>query len=35
VLEFAVRGPQDSAAAEAEAQEWLDRRIVAERDSDK
>lgn len=35
VLEFAVRGPQDSAAAEAEAQQWLDRRIVAERDSDK
>jgi hypothetical protein len=35
VLEFAVRGPQDPAAAEAAAQEWLNRRIVAERDSDK
>jgi hypothetical protein len=35
VLEFAVRGPTDPAAAEAAAQEWLNRRIVAERDSDK
>lgn len=35
VLEFAVRGPLDSAAAEAAAQQWLNRRIVAERDSDK
>lgn len=34
VLEFAVRGPQDPAAAEAAAQQWLNRRIVAERDSD-
>jgi exosortase len=31
VLEFAVRGPQDPAAAEAAAQQWLNRRIVAER----
>ena len=30
VLEFAVRGPLDSAAAEAAAQQWLNRRIVAE-----
>ena len=35
VLEFAVRGPQDPAAAEAAAQQWLTCRIVAERDSDK
>jgi hypothetical protein len=35
VLEFAVRGPQDSAAAEAEAQQWLDRRIIADKQSDK
>ena len=30
VLEFAVRGPQDPAAAEAAAAEWLRRRIVPE-----
>ena len=30
VLEFAVRGPTDSAAAEAAAQEWLNRRIIAD-----
>ena len=35
VLEFAVRGPLDPAAAEAAAQQWLERRIVAQRDSDK
>ena len=35
VLEFAVRGPHDSAAAEAAAQEWLDRRLVADKQSDK
>jgi hypothetical protein len=31
VLEFAVRGPQDPAAAEEAAATWLDRRIVAEK----
>jgi exosortase len=31
VLEFAVRGPTDSSAAEAAAQEWLNRRIVADK----
>jgi len=31
VLEFAVRGPLDPAAAEAAAQEWLGRRIVADK----
>ena len=31
VLEFAVRGPQDPAAAEEAAAAWLDRRIVAEK----
>ena len=31
VLEFAVRGPLDSAAAEAAAQQWLNRRIVADK----
>lgn len=35
VLEFAVRGPLDSAAAEAAAQQWLNRRIVADKQSDK
>lgn len=30
VLEFAVRGPLDSAAAEAAAQQWLNRRIIAD-----
>ena len=30
VLEFAVRGPQDPAAAEAAAQQWLNQRIVAD-----
>jgi exosortase len=35
VLEFAVRGPTDSAAAEAAAQEWLNRRLVADKQSDK
>lgn len=30
VLEFAVRGPTDSAEAEAAAQKWLDRRIAAQ-----
>ena len=31
VLEFAVRGPQDPAAAEAAAALWLERRIAAEK----
>jgi len=35
VLEFAVRGPLDSAAAEASAQQWLNRRLVADKPSDK
>jgi exosortase/archaeosortase family protein len=35
VLEFAVRGPTDPAAAEAAAQEWLNRRLVADKQSDK
>jgi exosortase len=35
VLEFAVRGPTDPAAAEAAAQQWLNRRIVADKQSDK
>ena len=35
VLEFAVRGPLDSAAAEAAAQQWLNRRIVPDKQSDK
>ena len=35
VLEFAVRGPTNPQEAEAAAQQWLDRRIVAQRDSDK
>jgi exosortase len=35
VLEFAVRGPTDPAAAEAAAQEWLNRRLVADKRSDK
>lgn len=35
VLEFAVRGPLAPAEAESAAQQWLTRRIVAERDSDK
>jgi exosortase len=35
VLEFAVRGPLDSAAAEAAAQQWLNRRIIADKQSDK
>ncbi len=34
VLEIAVRGPQDAAAAEAAAQQWLDRRISADKQSD-
>ena len=35
VLEFAVRGPTDPAEAEAAAQQWLDRRLVADKQSDK
>jgi len=35
VLEFAVRGPLDPATAEAAAQQWLDRRLVADKPSDK
>ena len=35
VLEFAVRGPTDPAAAEAAAQQWLTRRLVAEKQTDK
>jgi exosortase len=35
VLEFAVRGPTDPAQAEAAAQQWLNRRIVADKQSDK
>ncbi|MFM8790487.1 MAG: hypothetical protein ACKOEI_11685, partial [Chthoniobacterales bacterium] len=35
VLEFAVRGPTDAQEAEAAAQQWLDRRIVADKRSDK
>jgi len=35
VLEFAVRGPTDPAAAEAAAQVWLNRRLVADKQSDK
>ena len=35
VLEFAVRGPTNPQEAEAAAQQWLERRIVAQRDSDK
>jgi exosortase len=35
VLEFAVRGPTDPAAAEAAAQQWLNRRLVADKQSDK
>ena len=35
VLEFAVRGPLDSAAAEAAAQQWLNRRLVADKPSEK
>lgn len=35
VLEFAVRGPTDPAEAEAAAQQWLDRRIIADKESDK
>ena len=31
VLEFAVRGPLDPATAEAAAQQWLDRRLVADK----
>jgi hypothetical protein len=31
VLEFAVRGAPDAAGAEAAAQQWLQRRIVAEK----
>ncbi|MFM8718747.1 MAG: hypothetical protein ACKOFH_04305, partial [Chthoniobacterales bacterium] len=35
VLEFAVRGPTNAQEAEAAAQQWLDRRIVADKRSDK
>ncbi len=35
VLELAVRGPQDPAAAEAEAAAWLQRRIIPDPGSDK
>jgi exosortase len=35
VLEFAVRGPTDPAAAEAAAQQWLNRRLVADKPSEK
>ena len=35
VLEFAVRGPTNPQEAESAAQQWLERRIVAQRDSDK
>jgi hypothetical protein len=35
VLEFAVRGPADSAEAERAAAQWLSRRIVAEKQSEK
>lgn len=35
VLELAVRGPQDPAAAEAQAAAWLQRRIIADPGSDK
>ena len=35
VLEFAVRGPTDPAEAEAAAQQWLGRRLVADKQSDK
>ena len=35
VLEFAVRGPQDPAAAEKAAQQWLNRRLIADKQSDK
>ena len=35
VLEFAVRGPADPAEAEAAAQQWLDRRIIADKQSGK
>jgi exosortase len=35
VLEFAVRGPQDPADAEAAAQQWLNRRVVPDKQGDK
>jgi exosortase len=35
VLEFAVRGPTNPQEAEAVAQQWLDRRIVADKQGDK
>lgn len=35
VLELAVRGPTDAQEAEAAAQEWLNRRIVADKQGDK
>jgi exosortase len=35
VLEFAVRGPQDPAAAQAAAEEWLRRRLVPEQVGDR